>query len=278
LPELPALSFLQALSYAPILRGFLALVLAGCFFPLAGVFILRLNLVTLRFTLMHAALLGAAIGLALHIDPLLAGLALDLITIAAIGRVARESGLALGYVATFFMVLTIGLAFAVIYKAGVPAKDAFGVLWGSIYSLSRADLAFTALYSLVIVLFVTLLFPRVSAVLFHREIAFASGVNDAALTTVILLFVGVSVALLMKLIGALLLDSILLLPAIIASFTARSTRGFFFQACLIGAFCSIAGFFSSLALDVPASSAVTVIAACLLGAGLLSRRLVRRIS
>jgi zinc transport system permease protein len=268
----------QALSYPPILRGFIALVLAGCFFPLAGVFILRLNLVTLRFTLMHAALLGAAIGLALHIDPLLAGLAMDLITIAAIGRVARESGLALGYVATFFMVLTIGLAFAVIYKAGVPAKDAFGVLWGSIYSLSRVDLVLTALYSLGIVLFVTLLFPRVSAVLFHREIAFASGVNEAALTTVILLFVGVSVALLMKLIGALLLDSILLLPAIIASFTARSTRGFFFQACIIGAFCSIAGFFSSLALDVPASSAVTVIAACLLGAGLLYRRLARRVS
>ncbi|HYW83400.1 MAG TPA: metal ABC transporter permease [Spirochaetia bacterium] len=272
------MNIVQALSYPPILRGFLALILAGCFFPLAGVFILRLNLVTLRFTLMHAALLGAAIGLAFHIDPLLAGLALDLITIAAIGRVARESGLALGYVATFFMVLTIGLAFAVIYKAGVPAKDAFGVLWGSIYSLSLVDLALTTLYALVLVLFVTLLFPRVSAVLFSREIAFASGVNEAALTTVILLFVGVSVALLMKLIGALLLDSILLLPAIIASFTARSTRGFFFQACVIGAFCSIAGFFSSLALDVPASSAVTVIAACLLGAGLLYKRVTRRVS
>ena len=48
----------QAFSYPPILRGFLALVIAGCFFPAAGVFILRLNLVTLRFTLMHAALLG----------------------------------------------------------------------------------------------------------------------------------------------------------------------------------------------------------------------------
>jgi len=260
-------TILHALSYPPIFRGFLALILAGCFFPLAGVFILRLNLVTLRFTLMHAALLGAAIGLALHIDPLLAGLALDVITIAAIARVARESGLALGWVATFFMVLTIGLAFAVIYKAGVPAKDAFGILWGSIYSLSRLDLLFTALYSVFIVGFVTLLFPRVSAVLFHREIAYASGINEATLTTVILLFVGVSVA---------LLDSILLLPAIIASFTARSTRGFFFQACLIGAFCSIAGFFVSLSLDVPASSAVTVIAACLLGIGLVYRRFARR--
>ena len=63
----------QAFSYPPIMRGFLALVIAGCFFPMAGVFILRLNLVTLRFTLMHAALLGAAIGLALHVDTALCG-------------------------------------------------------------------------------------------------------------------------------------------------------------------------------------------------------------
>ena len=270
------MSILQALSYPPILRGFLALILAGCFFPLAGVFILRLNLVTLRFTLMHAALLGAAIGLALHIDPLLAGLALDIITIGAIARVARDSGLTLGYVSTFFMVLTIGLAFAVIYKFGVPAKDAFGILWGSIFSLSRVDLVLITVYAVVLLLFVTLLFPRVSAVLFHREIAWTSGVREPALTTVILVFVGVSVALLMQLIGALLLDSILLLPAIIASFIARSTRGFFVQACVIGAFCSIAGFFTSLALDVPASSAVTVIAACLLGVGLVYRRISRR--
>lgn len=263
---------LHALTYPPILRGFVALVLAGCFFPLAGVFILRLNLVTLRFTLMHAALLGAAVGLALHIDPLLAGLALDLVAIAAISRVSRESGLALGHVSTFFMVLTIGLAFAVIYKAGVPAKDAFGILWGSIYTLSRIDLVLIAGYSAAIVLFVTLRFTRVSAVLFHREIAWASGVHEAALTSAILLFVGVAVALLMQLIGALLMDSILLLPAIIASFRARSTRGFFVQACVIGLFCSIAGFFTSFALDVPASSAVTVIAACLLGAGLVYRR------
>ncbi len=270
------MSIFQALAYPPILRGFIALVVAGCFFPLTGVFILRLNLVTLRFTLMHAALLGAAVGLALHVDPLLAGLVLDLVAVAAIFRVARESGLALGYVSTFFMVLTIGLAFAVIYKAGVPAKDAFGILWGSIYSLSGVDLALIALYALAILLFVTLGFPRVSAVLFHREIAWASGVHEPALTSVILLFVAVAVALAMQLIGALLMDSILLLPAIIASFRARSTRGFFVQSCVIGAFCSIAGFFTSLALDVPASSAVTVIAACLLGAGLLYRRFSRR--
>jgi zinc transport system permease protein len=267
---------LQAFTYAPIVRGFIALVIAGAVFPLAGVFVLRLQLVTLRFTLMHAALLGAAVGLALHVDPLLAGLALDLLAIAAIARIARESGLTLGYVSTFFMVLTIGLAFAVIYKFGVPAKDAFGILWGSIYALSRLDLGLIAGYAAALLLFVVVLFPRLSAVLFHREVAWSVGVAERRLTTIILVFVGVSVALLMQLIGALLLDSLLLLPAIVASFTARSTRGFFVQACVVGCACSVTGFFVSLALDVPASSAVTVTAACLLGAGLLARRLSRR--
>jgi zinc transport system permease protein len=268
-------SLLQAFSYPPILRGFAALVIAGAVFPLAGVFVLRLNLVTLRFTLMHAALLGAAAGLALRIDPLLAGLAVDLLAIAAIARVARDSGLTLGYVSTFFMVLTVGLAFTVIYKAGVPAKDAFGILWGSVYALSRLDLVLVAGYAAALLLFVTLLFPRLSAVLFHREVAWSVGVAERGLTTVILVFVGMSVALLMQLVGALLLDSLLLLPAIVASFWARSARGFFVLACVIGASCSLAGFFVSLALDVPASSAVTVTAACLLGAGLLSRRFAR---
>ncbi len=267
---------LHALSYPPILRGFLALIIAGCLYPLAGVFVLRLNLITLRFTLMHAALLGAAIGLALGIDPLYAGLAVDLLTIAAIARVARESGLTLGYVATFFMVLTVGLAFAVIYKAGVPSKDAFSILWGSIYALSPVDLAATAGYAVLMLLFVILLFHRVSAVLFSREIAFASGVNEAVLTTAILFFVGISVALLMRLIGALLLDSILLLPAIIASFTARSTRGLFVHACIVGGFCSLAGFVASVLLDVPASASLTVVAALLLGGGLVYRRFAGR--
>jgi zinc transport system permease protein len=266
----------SAFAYAPIMRGFVALAIAGFAFPLAGVFVLRLQLVTLRFTLMHAAILGAAIGLALRIDPLLSGLALDLLAIAAIARLARGSGLALGHVTTFFMVLTIGLAFAVISRAGVPAKDAFGILWGSIYALTTVDLLVVAGFAVALVLFVVLFFPRVSAVLFNREVAWSAGVNEPVLSTVILVAVGVSVALLMQLIGALLLDAILLLPAVVASFTARSTRGFFAQASVIGGACALAGFFASLALDVPASSAVTVLAASVLGVALLARRLSRR--
>ena len=52
-------------------------------------------------------------------------------------RQYAEQGSAL--IITFFMVLSIGVAFAVIYRAGVPAKDTLEVLWGNLYAIRPAD-------------------------------------------------------------------------------------------------------------------------------------------
>lgn len=268
------MNILAAFSYQPIVRGFLILLVAGSLFPLTGVFVLRLNLITMRFMLMHGTLLGGALALGFGLDPLLLGIAIDLILVFAIAYLSRSTGLTLGYITTFFMVLTIGLAFVVIYRTGVPAKDALGILWGNLFALSRRDLYATAGFSLLSLLFVLFMFRRLKAVLFHREIAFSTGVNERLLYNVILVLTGLTIAFAMKLIGALLLDAILLLPAIVSSFFARSTRELFLFASITGLICSVAGFFLSLAIDIPASSAVTIIAAVILAIGFYVRRFV----
>ena len=260
-------------AYAPVARGFLALTAAGVSFPLIGVFVLRLNLVPLRFALMHGALLGGAAALASGIDPLAAGIAVDLALVFVISPLSRRSGLRESHVSTLFMVLTVGLAFAVVYKADVPAQDAFSIFWGSLYALTRLDLALVASFSVLIAGFVAVQFRRITAVLYSREIAFTSGVPERALTNAIMALTGVTVAFGMKLIGALLLDSILLLPAIAATFFARSVKGLFVIASAAGLVSAAIGFFVSLAFDLPASSAVTVVSALLLCAGILLRRL-----
>ena len=265
---------MEILSYfalTPIVRGFAVLMLAGAFFPLTGVFILRLNLITLRFMLMHGTLLGGAIALGFGLEPLYLGLVINLVLILAVAQISRRSGTNVGHITTFFMVLTIGLAFAVMYRMKVPAKDALSILWGSLFALSRTDAIATVGFSLAIGCFVLLLFRPLKAILFDREVALTSGVREGMLYNVILIFTGLTVAFAMKLIGALLLDALLLLPAIIASFFARSIRQMFLLSGCIGLICGITGFFSSLALDIPASSGVTIIAALLLGAGAIIR-------
>lgn len=263
---------LAILSYPPILRGFLVLLLAGSMFPLAGVFVVRLNLITLRFMLMHGTLLGGAVALALGIDPLVLGVAVNAALILTVSRIHRKTGQNLGHIVTFFMVLTIGLAFAVIYKANVPAKDTLAILWGNLYALSNLEAFITGIFAIGITIFVAAAFPRLRALLFDREIAFASGLNTDLLYNLILLVVGLTVAFAMNLIGALLLDALLILPAVLASFLARSTRVLFILSAAFGAASSVLGFALSIGIDIPASSGVTIVAAMLLGAGTVIRR------
>lgn len=266
------MNILTYFQYAPILRGFLILVLAGSLFPITGVFVLRLNLITLRFMLMHGTLLGGAIALGFGIEPLYLGIGINLILILGVARISRVTGKNIGHITTFFMVLTIGLAFAVMYKMNVPAKDTLSILWGNLFALSRLDALLTGLFSLGTLAFVVLLFRPIKALIFNREVAFTSGVREKLLYNLVLVLAGFTIAFAMKLIGALLLDALLILPALMATFFARSTRGMFLLAGLFGFLSSVSGFFLSLVLDIPASSGVTILAALFLGAGAIINR------
>lgn len=257
---------------APIARGLAAVLIAGVALPLAGVLVLRLELITLRFTLMHGALLGAAVALAVGLDPLLLGLAVDLLLVITHVPIARRTGLRLSYVSAFLMVITIGAAVAVIYRAEVPAPEVFAVLWGDPFALTRTDLIAVAAFGAALVAFVAIAHRRIAALLFDQEVAASSGIAVGWVRAAVLLAVGCAVAFAMKLIGALLLDAILLLPAILAMALARSVRGLFLLAAAAGLAVAAAGFAVALVIDLPASAGVTLAAALLLPVVIVARR------
>lgn len=253
------------LQYPPVLRGAVVLLAAGTFFPLIGVFVIRLNLITLRFAVMHSALLGAAIALAAGLSPLPVMIGVNVLLVLGIAVLGKKVGPNLGHITTFFMVLTIGLAFAVLYRFNVPANDSLGLLWGNVFALTRFDAFVTVGFALFIMVLVLTLFPKLMAVLYDRELAFTAGVPSGLIHTGILFTVGLTITLTMGLIGALLLDAVLILPALIAGVTSRSLRGLFVQAMLFGFLISVVGFVFAIGIDIPASSGVTIVGALVLG-------------
>ena len=253
----------SVLQHAPILRGFLVLVLSGAVFPLVGVFVLRLNLITLRFALMHASLLGSAVALAAGINPLVAGMAANSALVVAIARIRGREVRDVGFITTFFMVLTIGLAFAVIYRFNVSANESLQILWGNIYAMTPLDARLTLGFGVIVVAFVVLKFPAISAVLFDRDVATSVGVHESFVYTAIVLIVGLTISFVMRLIGALLLDAILILPALMALSWARSLRSTFLWASVFGLTVALFGFAFAILVDLPVSSGVTIIGALL---------------
>lgn len=259
------MNVVDVLQFPPILRGAVVLVVAGTVFPLVGVFVLRLNLITLRFALMHSALLGSAVALAAGTNPLIAGLIANTALVTVVATVGSRPGGNAGHTTTFFMVFTIGLAFAVLYRFDVPARESLGLLWGNIFALTPTDAWITTASAAVVVGAIVLMFSRITAVLYDKDIAFSSGVNAKVVYSAILFMVGFTITLVMSLIGALLLDALLILPALIASFHAKSTRSLFVTASIWGFLISVGGFTLAIEIDIPASSGVTLLGAAILG-------------
>ncbi|MDC7218365.1 MAG: metal ABC transporter permease [Spirochaetales bacterium] len=251
---------LELLSLPPIQRGFLVLLAAGVTFPVTGVFILRLNLLTMRFMLMHGALLGGAVALALGWDPLLITVMVNGLLIGAASLSSQRLSLNSGFSTTFFMVFAMAAAFAVMYKFNVPARDTLELLWGNLFAVSRTDLVITVCFGLLLVLFYFMFQGSLNALIFDRDVARTSGVPADLFTYIIMFLTGFTVAFSLQLIGALLLDALLLLPAIVASFYARSIKGIVLLSMALGGLFSLAGFILGIALDIPISAGVVMAA------------------
>jgi len=259
-------------TYPPVLKGFIVLILTGFAFPVTGVYLLRMNLLPLRFMLMHGAILGGALSLALSVNPFGGTLAINLMLVLLMTWMSRSLKADPGQLSAFFMVVSISLAFIFIYRFQVPAKDTLSLMWGSLYTLNSFEFIGTLVFSLLLVSFQAIYRHQLRAVFFDSDIARTSGVNETGFYYVIILLTAVTVAAAMKLIGALLLDALLLLPALIASYHAKSYRGMVLWSSFWGGLFATVGFLLSLALDLPASSTIAVFASMVFLILMLTRK------
>jgi zinc transport system permease protein len=251
---------LEILSLTPILKGLIVLTLAGLAFPITGVYLFRLNLLPLRFMLMHGAILGGAMALAFQINPFWTTIAVNLVLVLFMAKTSRSMKTDPGQISTFFMVISISLAFIFIYKFNVPAKDTLSLLWGNLFILSWTEVIGVGVFAFFLAAFQYFFRHQLRAMFFDREIAYTSGIDESKLYYAVIFLVAITVALAMKLIGALLLDAILLLPPVIASFHAKSLKGMILGSAFWGGAFSLGGFFLSIVIDIPASSAIAALA------------------
>jgi zinc transport system permease protein len=147
------------------------------------------------------------------------------------------------------------------------------LLWGSLFAVAPAELAATVLFCAGLLLFARLFALRIQAVIFDRDVAFTAGVNDTAVMRSLMVVSGLTVAFAMRIIGALLLDALLLIPAIIASVGVHGLKHLYRRAVAVGMLIGLGGFFAALATDLPVGAAVSLLGAAVLAAVLAGSKI-----
>ena len=185
----------------------------------------------------------------------LAGAILAALVIGALGSRARDRNSIIGVLMPFG--LGLGVLFLALYKG--RAANKFGLLTGQIVAVDTPQLSWLIGTSVVVLLGLVVLWRPLIFASTDPELAAARGVPVGALSPVFMLLLGLTVAMSVQIVGALLVLSIVCTPAAAAMRVATSPRRVTMLSVLFAVTSMVGGILIALGSSIPISPYVTTI-------------------
>ena len=254
--ELLSLPFMQ--------RALLAAVFTGLAAPAVGTYIVQRRLALMGDGIGHVAVTGVALGLLTGTSPTWTAVAVAVVG-AILIEVIRERGHTNGDVALALLFYG-GLAGGVLITglAGQSAAGLQSYLFGSITTISAADVLVTMVLAAVVVVVCLGLSPQLFAVAQDQEFARVAGLNVRVYNILVAVLAAVSVAVAMRTVGLLLVSALMVVPVATAQQLTRSFRTTLGAAMLLGLGASVGGLlvsaFASSRADVAPGPTIVLLA------------------
>lgn len=238
-------------------------ILAGCFIAALcstlGTFLVLRRLSLIGDGLAHVTFGGVAVGLLFQSYPFY--VAVPIVMASALGILNLIDKARLYGDAAIGIVSSLGIAGGILIAsiAGGFNVDLFSYLFGNILAISIAEVWTSILLCLCLIVAIILFYHELVAITFDEESARALGINTGFINKVLVLLTALTVVLAMKVVGILLVSSLLIIPAVTALQFARGFRATIIISCLTGIISVISGIIISFILDLPSGATIVLL-------------------
>ncbi len=220
----------------------------------------------------HAAFGGVALGVLLGINPVLSGTVFSVGVALLIGVLGRRGRLSED--------VSIGILFASAMAFGVVclglmkgySVDLFGYLFGNLLAVAPSDLTMIGALALATGILLVLLHREFLFLTFDEEQAKAVGLPTTALQTVLLVFLALTVVISIKVVGAVLIAALLVIPGAGALQISTGYRAVFPISVALGIAAAVGGLVVSYIVDLAPGATVVLFASALFGVCLIAGR------
>jgi zinc transport system permease protein len=250
---------LELFQYAFFQNALLGSLFTAITCGMVGTYIVSRRLVFISGGITHASFGGLGLGFYLGINPILTAMLFSILSAFGVEWVShskqvREDSAIAG-------VWSLGMALGVIFIFLTPgyAPNLSAYLFGNILTVSSSDMYWMAGLTLVLSLVFSFLFKEIVYVAFDKEFALTQGLPVKKLEYMMMMFIAVTIVLSIRLVGIMLLMSMLTLPQAIVNLFTSDFRKIIRASIAIGFLACVAGLILSYYLDVPSGAFIILI-------------------
>jgi len=240
-----------------LIAGLLASVSCG----IIGAFVVVKKMVSISGAISHASFGGIGLGYFLRVSPILGGLFFSTLSALGMGLVSRRTRLsedtAIG------IMWAVGMAAGIIFIGLTPgyAPDLFSYLFGSILTVPLLDIIMMLVLDIFIIIVISLLYKEFFAISFDEEFATVMGVPTEALYLTLLCLVALTIVILIRIVGVILVIALLTIPAAAVRQFTYNLKLMMVLSIVFGALFTFAGLLLSYYLDLASGATIIMVSA-----------------
>lgn len=271
----------QALAYGFVVNALLAGLLIGPVLGGLGTLVVVKRFAFFSEAVGHAALTGVAIGILLgepYTGPYGALFGYTLLFGILLNYLRNRTGLAPDTLIGVFLSvsLAMGASLLLILAGRINVHILENVLFGSVLTVNGSDLLVLLVVGALVMGLALPLYNRIMLASFNPQLAAVRGVAVKSLDYLFVILVTLMTVAAVKVIGAILVGALLVIPAAAARLLCQSLQGFFWLSALIATLSTLLGILMPITLElpIPSGAAIILVAGSCFGLAAIARSLV----
>ena len=249
---------IEMLSYPFMTRAFLVGSLVALCSALLGVSLVLKRYSMIGDGLSHVGFGAMAIAAAMNAAPLT--IAIPVVIVAAILLLRISGNAKIKGDAAIALISTTSLAVGVMVISLTTGMntDVYNYMFGSILAMSAEDVKLSLVLSVFVLILFIVFYHKIFASTFDDTFSRATGVKAGVYNTLIAVLTAVTIVLGMRMMGALLISSLIIFPALTSMRVCRTFKSVIINAAVISVVCLIAGVTLSYVAATPAGASVVL--------------------
>lgn len=250
---------MNLLSYTFMQRAILCGIAISFSAALIGVILTLKNYSMIGHGLGEVGFAALSLAMALNLEPITVSIPIVIIAAIIIMFISQKKGESADIIIA--LVATGALAIGVIITAATSGfgTDSYNYMFGSILAMNQGDVILSIILTILSIAIYIAFYNRLFLVTFDEKYAKTTGINVTFYQFLIALLTALVVVVGMRMMGTMLISSLIVFPAIIAKKFTTSFKGLVVMSVLTSIVCFLIGIFTAFFLNMPTGAGIVLV-------------------